>query len=159
MTAPAAGIGERAKGGATMEIYTKAAKKLFDLARQKAGPLPPSTAKGDMEAHFDRVIAYIERVGRLHRLSAIGLARHFSSLKAQEAREKSARLAAESDAQDQLIEEVELMVRALGIEGDDYNQMVIADIFKRYLAQHPEEKGRLTAMGGEIAMFASVADE
>jgi hypothetical protein len=44
------------------------------------------------------------------------------------------------------------MQQALGI--DDRNQPIV-EVFRAYLAKHPDEKTRLAAMGGEIAYFAS----
>jgi hypothetical protein len=137
-----------------MEIYTKAARKLFDLARQKAGPFPDDGSRAKMEAYVANFTDYVERLGALHHLSAVGLVHHFLALDAQRNERKRDRLAAEIDGHEQLQEEVAIMQQALGT--DDRNQPII-EIFRAYLAKYPDEKPRLVAMGGEVAFFASKA--
>jgi hypothetical protein len=138
----------------TMDIYTKAAKKLFDLGRQKAGPFPGDGSEREQQAYFDLLCGHVERLGALHHLSAVGLIHHFLNLESRKHQRKATKLAAEADAQDQLLEELAIMQQDLGM--DDRNTPVIA-IFRAYLAKHPDEKARLAAMCGEIAFFASEA--
>ena len=137
-----------------MDIYTKAAKKLFKLGRQKAGPFPDNGSKREKEAYFDALCGHVERHGALHHLSAMGLIHHFINLENGKYRQEAARLRAQSDAHEQLLEEVGIMQQDLGT--DDSSIPIIA-IFRAYLAKHPDEKTRLAAMGGEIAYFASEA--